>query len=135
MSQQVLKTLRSADHVAHLRDLLLCHLGINADTYKREANGSATADEVAKLIAFRFLFGEDLIEDHEPSKAQQSRAILWLRRQKVGRMTRDILLEVISQTRYTYETTPANEATRLLLLAYKQIKVILYDKDLGEVLC
>ena len=66
---------------------------------------------------------------------EQAKALVWLRRQRVGRIIKGDLDSIISDTRYVYETTPASEATRLLLLAYKQTKDILYEKDLGEALC
>ena len=135
MNLEALKAFRSSDHAVHLRDLLICSLGITDEMYERETSGSATSKDVATLTALRFLFGESLYDTHEVKNTEQAKALVWLRRQRVGRIIKGGLDSIIGDTRYVYETTPANEATRLLLLAYKQIKVILYDKDLGEVLC
>ena len=135
MNLEALKAFRSSDHAVHLRDLLICSLGITDEMYERETSGSATSKDVAVLTALRFLFGETLYDTHEVKNTEQAKALVWLRRQRVGRIIKGDLDSIISDTRYVYETTPANEATRLLLLAYKQTKDILYEKDLGEALC
>ena len=135
MNLEALKAFRSSDHAVHLRDLLICSLGITDEMYERETSGAATSKDVAVLTALRFLFGESLYDTHEVKNTEQAKALVWLRRQRVGRIIKGDLDSIISDTRYVYETTPANEATRLLLLAYKQTKDILYEKDLGEALC
>ena len=135
MNLEALKAFRSSDHAVHLRDLLICHLQITDETFERETSGAATSKDVAVLTALRFLFGESLYEQHEPQSVQQAKGLVWLRRQRVGRIIKGDIESIISDTRYVYETTPANEATRLLLLAYKQTKDILYEKELGEALC
>lgn len=135
MNLEALKALRSSDHAVHLRDLLICSLGITDTTYERESSGAATIKDTAVLTALRFLFGESLYEPHEPQSTAQAKALVWLRRQRVGRIIKGDLESIIGDTRYVYESTPANEATRLLLLAYKQTKDILYEKDLGDALC
>ena len=135
MNLEALKAFRSSDHAAHLRDLLICSLGITDEMYERETSGAATSKDVAVLTALRFLFGETLYDTHEVKNTEQAKALVWLRRQRVGRIIKSDLDSIISDTRYVYETTPANEATRLLLLAYKQVKDILYDKELGDAVC
>ena len=135
MNLEALKAFRSSDHAVHLRDLLICSLGITDEMYERETSGAATSKDVAALTALRFLFGEALYDAHEVKNTEQAKALVWLRRQRVGRIIKGDLDSIISDTRYVYETTPANEATRLLLLAYKQTKDILYEKELGEALC
>ena len=135
MNLEALKAFRSSDHAVHLRDLLICSLGITDEVYERETSGAATSKDVAVLTALRFLFGESLYDNHEINRTAQAKALVWLRRQRVGRIIKVDLDGIISDTRYVYETTPANEATRLLLLAYKQTKDILYEKELGEALC
>ena len=135
MNLEALKAFRSSDHAVHLRDLLICSLGITDEMYERETSGASTSKDVAVLTALRFLFGESLYDTHEVKPTEQAKALVWLRRQRVGRIIKGDLESIIGDTRYVYETTPANEATRLLLLAYKQTKDILYEKELGEALC
>lgn len=135
MNKEAYKAFRSSDHAAHLRDLLICSLSITDEMFERETSGAATSKDVAALTALRLLFGDTIYDQHETKQAEQAKALVWLRRQRVGRIIKDELDSVISDTRYVYETTVANEATRLLLLAYKQTKDILYEKELGEALC
>lgn len=135
MNLEALKILRSSDHAVHLRDLLICHFGLDEGVHERESSGAATEQEVAGMTVIRLMFGEEVSEPHEVSHKLQMKALVWLRRQRVGRIMKGNLADVIRDTRYTYESNVANESTRLLLLAYKQAKDILYEKDLGEALC
>lgn len=135
MNLEALKAFRSSDHAVHLRGLLICSLGITDEMYERETSGAATSKDVAALTALRFLFGESLYDTHEVKNTEQAKALVWLRRQKAGRLIEVDLNSIINETRYVYESTTANEATRLLLLAYKQVKDILYDKELGDAVC
>ena len=133
MNLEALKAFRSSDHAVHLRDLLICRLGITDEVYEREASGAATPQDLASLTALRFLFGDSTTA--QSTGTAPTKALVWLRRQKAGRLIEVDLNSIINETRYVYESTTANEATRLLLLAYKQVKDILYDKDLGDAVC
>lgn len=135
MKSEYVKAFRSASHAVQLRDLLSCQLGVDADVYNKVANGSASEVEIANTTVLRYLFGETLSEPHEISANAQGQALLWLRRQKIGRIVNVALNDIIVDTRFIYETTQASESTRLLLLAYKRVKDILYDKETGEVIC
>ena len=113
MNLEALKAFRSSDHAVHLRGLLICSLGITDEMYERETSGAATSKDVAALTALRFLFGESLYDTHEVKNTEQAKALVWLRRQKAGRLIEVDLNSIINETRYVYESTTANEATRL----------------------
>lgn len=133
MNVEAFNVIRASDHAAPLRGLLACHLGVSPQTYEREASGAATPQDLASLTALRFLFGDSTTA--QATGTPPTKALVWLRRQKAGRLIEADLNSIINETRYVYESTTANEATRLLLLAYKQVKDILYDKELGDAVC
>lgn len=132
---EALKIFRASPHAIQLRDILSCHLGVDADMLGREANGTATLQDTAKLTVIRFLFDNLEEVEHESTVQTQSQALAWLRRQKVGRLIKQMLIVITNDTRYVYETTQASEATRQLLLAYKNSTVILYEKELKGAVC
>ncbi len=116
-----------ASHEAPVLLALLCdQLDINEAMLMREQTAKGTEWEIARLTALRFLFSKVIINIQPINTAEKLKALVWIRKQKLGRLVLALLDDVITATRYTYETNTASESTRLLLRAYKTTKHILY---------
>lgn len=124
MRDDVISILNAEPQAKALQAILIDAFGIDGDTLLREQNGTASLNDNAVLTVTRCLFNDITID--KISTTIKIKALVWIRRQKIGRQIQEILDSKIKVTRYTYETKTADESVRHLLNAYKKAKIILY---------
>lgn len=132
-STSAMTALRSSDYATTLRSLLSLYFGVTNETYEREKQNKLSDSEVAKLSVIRNIFMNT--PSGTLTELEVNKALLWLRRQKLGRLVQAEIAANIDELRYIYESKVADEFIRLLLLATKGVNDIFYVKDLGEVAC
>lgn len=128
--QRIVEIFRASNEAPILFTILCEKMDVTADVVKREHKGTATEWDTARLTVLRFLFGTEIMKAENILTIDKRKSLLWLRRQKVGRELRTYIENIITETRYTYETTVASESVRLLLQAYKRAESLLYVEEI-----